>query len=97
MSRVVIQKAVTTEKSFKCQDIKVWSFLVAKDSNKSEIKNEIERLFGFKVASVNTTNLRPKLRQLKGSRVHTKRSSQKVARVSLKDKKAKIDLTKLKQ
>ena len=96
MSRVIIQKAVTTEKSYKNQDILIWSFIVAKDANKFEIKHEIERLFGVKVDSVNTTRLHPKIRRLKGSQIHTKRKEQKVARIRLKDKKEKINLTKLK-
>lgn len=95
MSRIVIKKAITTEKSFKNQDKGLWTFLVARDSNKFEIKNEVEALFGVEVAAVNTVNQRAKTRQLKGSRTHTKRNLSKIARVSLKDKSKKIDLTKL--
>lgn len=93
--RLVIKKAVTTEKSFKGQDKGFWTFLVASDSTKQEIKKEVEALFGVEVADVNTFNRLKKIRKLKGSRVHTKRAPSKIARISLKEKSKKIDLTKL--
>ncbi|MGE3278693.1 MAG: 50S ribosomal protein L23 [Candidatus Altimarinota bacterium] len=95
MARTVIQKAITTEKSFKNQDKGLWTFLVSRDANKIEIKKEIEQLFGVEVESVNTRIQRAKIRQLRGSRVHTKRNLSKVAQISLKEKSKKIDLTKL--
>lgn|SRR5690606_35957039 len=95
MSRTIIKKAITTEKSFKNQDQGLWTFLVSRDANKIEIKQEVEVLFGVEVASVNTRNQLPKIRKLRGSRIHTKRNPSKIAQVSLKDKTKKIDLTKL--
>lgn len=95
MARTVIKKAITTEKSFQNQDKGFWTFLVARDANKLEIKQEIEKLFGVEVENVNTRIQRAKIRQLRGSRVHTKRNLSKIAQVSLKEKSKKIDLTKL--
>lgn len=95
MARTIIKKAITTEKSFKNQDKGFWTFLVANDANKIEIKQEVEALFGVEVSDVNTRNQLTKVRQLKGSRTHTKRAPSKIAQVSLKDKSKKIDLTKL--
>ena len=94
MPRIVIKKSVTTEKSFKNQDKHIWTFIVAHDAHKDEIKDEIEKLFGVKVAHVNTLLQQPKERKLKGSRIHTRRKTTKIARVSLVDKTKKIDMTK---
>ena len=93
--RTVIKKAIATEKGFKNQDKGHWTFQVANDANKTEIKEAVKNLFGVDVASVTTNNQRPKARQLRGTRTHTRRKPAKIARVTLKDKKAHIDLTKL--
>ena len=95
MARVIIKKALTTEKTFREQDKGMWSFIVCNDANKVEIKKAIEEMFGVEVDSVNTTSLPKKTRRIGRSRVHTKRQRQKVARVSLKGKDAKLDLTKV--
>ena len=97
MAKIIIKKALTTEKSYNNQDIGIWTFVVNKDANKFEIKDAIEELFGVKVGNVTTTRQKPKIRDLKGSKFHTRRREQKIARISLKNKKDKIDLAKLKQ
>jgi large subunit ribosomal protein L23 len=94
MARVIIKKAITTEKSYKNQDQGIWTFLVSNDANKIEIKQAIEQLFSVEVESVNTTSVRKKIRRLGKSRTHTRRAQGKIARVTLKDKKKKIDMTK---
>jgi len=91
----IIKKAIATEKGFKNQDKGRWTFQVANDANKIEIKEAVEKLFGVEVDSVTTSNQRAKERQVRGSRIHTRRKPAKIARVSLKDKKAHIDLSKL--
>lgn len=91
----IIKKAIATEKGFKQQDKGHWTFQVLKTANKQQIKEAVEKLFGVKVASVTTHNQRPKVRQLRGSRTHTRRPNRKIARVSLEGKDAHIDLTKL--
>ncbi len=95
MARSVIKKSITTEKSYANQDAGMWTFLVANDSNKIEIKHAIEQLFGVVVAKVTTTAVKMKQRMLKRGRYHTKRPAGKIARITLKDKTKKIDLTKL--
>lgn len=94
MARVIIKKAITTEKSYQNQDQGIWTFLVAADANKIEIKQAIQELFGVEVESVNTTSVRKKIRRIGRARTHTRRAQGKIARVTLKDKKKKIDLTK---
>ncbi len=69
--RDIIIKPLLTEKSY--QDIanKKYVFIVAKSSNKTEIKLAVEKLFGVKVDSVNTVNCRGKLKRMGRSEGYT--------------------------
>ena len=54
----VILKPVVTEKSMDGMADKKYTFLVAPEANKSQIKEAVEKMFdGVKVKSVNTMNL----------------------------------------
>ena len=50
----VIIRPVITEQSMEDLDIKKYTFEVAKDAGKIEIKKAVEEIFGVKVKSVNT-------------------------------------------
>ena len=81
--RDVIIAPVVSEKSYGLIDEGKYTFLVDPRSNKSEIKQAVERIFNVDVASVNTLNRSGKRRRTRfgwGSRKATKR-----AIVSLKD------------
>ena len=52
----IILKPVITEKSMVDLQTGKYTFKVAKDANKSEIKKAVEELFDVKVAKVNTMN-----------------------------------------
>ena len=52
----IILKPVITEKSMDGLQAGKYTFKVAKDANKSEIKKAVEQLFGVEVAKVNTMN-----------------------------------------
>ena len=53
----IILKPVVTEQSMSImRNQKKFTFVVAKDSNKIEIKKAVEELFGVKVKAVNTIN-----------------------------------------
>ena len=54
--RDVIVKPVVSEKSYSLIDSGVYTFIVAPDSNKVEIRQAIEAIFSVKVKSVNTLN-----------------------------------------
>ncbi|PHP52696.1 50S ribosomal protein L23 [Actinomyces ruminis] len=58
--RDVIIAPVVSEKSYTCMDRGQYTFIVAPDANKTEIKIAIESIFDVKVASVNTLNRRGK-------------------------------------
>ena len=66
MSRLaqdIILRPVITENSMDGIADKKYTFEVAKDANKVEIKAAVEKLFGVKVAKVNTINVDGKLRR----------------------------------
>ena len=75
--RDVIIRPVVSEKSYALIDEGKYTFVVAPDANKTEIKLAIEKIFGVKVASVNTLNRTGKTRRTKfgmGKRKDTKRA-----------------------
>ena len=75
--RDVIVSPVVSEKSYGLIDEGKYTFVVAPDANKTEIKLAIEKIFGVKVASVNTLNRQGKTRRTKfgmGKRKDTKRA-----------------------
>ena len=75
--RDIIIAPVVSEKSYALIDEGKYSFIVATDSNKTEIKLAIEKIFGVKVAAVNTMNRQGKTRRTRvgtGKRKDTKRA-----------------------
>ncbi|HVL98841.1 MAG TPA: 50S ribosomal protein L23 [Egibacteraceae bacterium] len=75
--RDVIIAPVVSEKSYALLDEGRYTFLVHPKSNKTEIKQAVEAVFGVKVASVNTMNRAGKKKRfgLKyGKRKDTKRA-----------------------
>ena len=56
----IILKPVITERSMDDLQVGKYTFKVAKDANKTEIKKAIETLFNVKVAKVNTLNVNGK-------------------------------------
>jgi large subunit ribosomal protein L23 len=75
--RDVIIKPIVSEKSYALIDMGKYTFEVAPNSNKTEIKQAIERIFNVKVASVNTLNRVGKATRTKfgiGKRKDTKRA-----------------------
>ncbi len=53
----IIKRPIVTEASMDAMADKKYTFVVDKKSNKTEIKNAVEKIFGVKVASVNTINM----------------------------------------
>ena len=61
----VLRKPVLTEKSMKLmQEENKYTFFVDVKSNKTEIKQAVEAMFGVKVVSVNTMNVKPKTKRV---------------------------------
>jgi large subunit ribosomal protein L23 len=75
--RDVILRPVISEKSYGLLDGNKYTFLVAPDANKTEIKIAIEKIFGVRVTDVNTLNRKGKRKRTKfgyGTRNDTKRA-----------------------
>ena len=77
----VIVKPIITEKATMTSENNGVVFQVAKDSNKPQIKQAIEALFGVKVKAVNTTITKGKAKKFKGRA--GERSDKKKAYVTL--------------
>lgn len=59
----IIIKPLLSEKSYAGIKDKKYSFIVAKNANKTQIKMAVEEIFGVKVEKVNTANVRGKLKR----------------------------------
>ena len=59
----IILKPIITEESMMGTAFKKYTFKVAKDANKAEIKAAVEEVFGVKVQKVNTLNCKGHLRR----------------------------------
>jgi len=80
--RDVLLRPVVSEKSYSLLDENKYTFIVAPDANKTEIKIAVEKVFGVKVLSVNTHNRQGKRISAKvgfGKRNDTKRAIVHVA------------------
>ncbi len=79
----IIIAPVVTEKTMTLRNENVYTFKVAKDANKTEIKKAIEEAFNVQVKSVNTLNTKSKKRRVGKYQGRTK--TYKKAIVTLKD------------
>lgn len=81
----IIVKPLLTEKSYAGIQNKIYTFVVAKDAGKVEIKKAVEELFGVKVAKVNTVIVKghKKVQNTKAGRTVGKTSDYKKAIVTL--------------
>jgi large subunit ribosomal protein L23 len=75
--RDVLLKPVISEKSYQLADDGKYTFLVALDANKTQIRQAVEAVFTVKVTGVNTSNRQGKRRRTRygwGKRPDTKRA-----------------------
>ena len=77
----IIIKPIITEQSMDDMAFNKYTFKVAKDANKSEIKKAIEKIFNVEVESVNTMNILGKMKRM--GTTQGRKSSWKKAVVSL--------------
>jgi large subunit ribosomal protein L23 len=80
--RDILLAPVVSEKSYSLLDENKYTFLVATDANKTEIKIAVETVFDVKVTGVNTLNRQGKKRRTRfgtGRRADTKRAIVSVA------------------
>jgi large subunit ribosomal protein L23 len=81
--RDVIIRPVVSEKSYAAYDENVYTFVVAPDANKIEIRQAVERIFGVKVTNVNTVNRKGKRKRNRRTGTWGARRNEKRALVSL--------------
>jgi large subunit ribosomal protein L23 len=75
--RDILLAPLVSEKSYSLLEESKYTFIVATEANKSEIRIAVEQVFGVKVASVNTLNRKGKTRRTRhglGRRKDTKRA-----------------------
>jgi large subunit ribosomal protein L23 len=77
--RDIIIRPVVSEKSYAAFDENVYTFVVASDANKIEIRQAIESIFDVRVTNVNTVNRKGKRKRNRrtggwGSRPGSKRA-----------------------
>ena len=74
--RDILLAPVISEKSYGLLDENKYTFLVAPDANKTEIKISVEKVFGVKVTGVNTLN-RPGKRKRTRSGFGTRKATRR--------------------
>ena len=88
--RDVIIAPVVSEKSYGLMEQNVYTFYVSTDSNKTQIKDAVEQIFGVKVASVNTVNRAGKRKRTRTG--YGQRKSTTRAYVTLREGSDSIDV-----
>ena len=63
--REVIIRPIITEHSYDQMEDNVYTFEVAKDANKVEIRQAVEAIFGVHVVKVNTLNVKSKPKRVR--------------------------------
>ncbi|HVV35990.1 MAG TPA: 50S ribosomal protein L23 [Acidimicrobiales bacterium] len=81
--RDVLIKPVVSEKSYGLQEEGVYTFIVAPNATKPEIRDAVEKIFSVKVAKVNTLNRPGKRKRNRRSFTFGKRADTKRAIVTL--------------
>ncbi len=89
--RQIIRKAIVTEKSSLAMENNIYVFEVDPRANKIEIKKAVETIYGVKVLSVNTVNVKGK--KVRWGRIEGRRPNRKKAYCRLKEG-DRIDLHK---
>ena len=73
----IIIRPIVSERSFSGMEQNKYTFEVAKDANKYQIKDAVEEIFGVKVAKVNTINYDGKAKRLGAARPGRRKSWKK--------------------
>lgn len=81
--RDIIIRPIVSEKSYAAYDANVYTFLVAPNASKIEIKQAVESIFGVRVTKVNTLNRSGKRKRNRRTGDWGQRAAQRRAIVSL--------------
>jgi large subunit ribosomal protein L23 len=83
--RDIIVRPVVSEKSYASFDANVYTFIVASDANKIEIRKAVEAIFNVRVTNVNTINRKGKRKRSRRTGTWSSRPDERRALVSLAD------------
>ena len=75
--RDILLRPVISEKTYRLADDGKYTFLVARDANRTQVRQAVEAIFGVRVTGVNTLNRPGKTRRTRnglGKRKDTKRA-----------------------
>lgn len=93
----ILKKPITTEKTAQIEMTNnTYVFEVSSDATKIDIRKAVTELYGVEVASVNVLRTREKFKHGKKRGMQLRKRSTKKAYVTLKDSKAKIDVSVIK-
>jgi large subunit ribosomal protein L23 len=81
--RDIIVRPVVSEKSYASFDANVYTFIVASDANKIEIRKAVESIFNVRVTNVNTINRKGKRKRNRRTGTWSSRPDERRALVSL--------------
>ncbi len=90
--RDIIIRPVVSEKSYSAYDMNVYTFVVAPDANKIEIRTAVEQLFSRRVEKVHTINRKAKRSRNRQTGAYNAPSRQKRAIVTLAAGEDRIDI-----
>ena len=94
----IILRPVVTEKSYaqahgtawkrkdKQDELRWYSFEIAQDATKHQVREAVEKLFDVKVTAVNTSHVRPKYKRVRYRQGLTKRWKKAMVRISAQSK-----------
>jgi len=82
-ARDIIIRPVVSEKSYGLLDAGVYTFVVAPDANKLQIREAVESIFNVRVTKVNTLNRKGKRKRNRRTFTFGKRTDTKRAIVTL--------------
>src|SRR5665213_425061 len=90
--RDIIIKPVVSEKSYAGYDLNVYTFIVAQNANKIEIRTAVEQLFARRVEKVHTINRKAKRTRNRSTGAYNAPARQKRAVVTLAAGEERIDI-----
>ena len=82
----VILKPVISETSMADAQVKKYTFKVAVDANKTEVKNAIEEIFDVEVKKVNIMNIKGKLKRMGSTAGYTAASKKAIVTLTADSK-----------
>lgn len=88
----IIKRPIVTEKSMKLVEEGKYTFEVAKDVNKIEIKEAVEKLFNVSVEKVNLISVKPKKKRVGRHEGYTAAVRKAIVKLAIGQRIEKFDI-----